>query len=76
MASPSTVLSQGFGSWGSVHLLPTLGFGIGASIAGIDRPCVSTVAHMPSASTVARMPAAATIERMPSAMTVRKGCDE
>lgn len=29
MGSPSTVLSLGFGGWGNVHLLPTLGFGIG-----------------------------------------------
>lgn len=29
MASPSTVLTRGFGSWGSVNLLPTLGYGIG-----------------------------------------------
>lgn len=29
MASPSTVLSRGYGSWGSVNLVPTLGYGIG-----------------------------------------------
>lgn len=29
MASPSTVLSLGYGSFGSVNLLPTLGFGAG-----------------------------------------------
>lgn len=29
MASPSTVISRGFGSWGGVHLLPTRGYGIG-----------------------------------------------
>lgn len=28
MASPSSVLSMGYGSWGSVNLLPTLGFGL------------------------------------------------
>lgn len=28
-ATASTVLSLGYGSWGSVYLLPTLGFGIG-----------------------------------------------
>lgn len=33
MASPSTVLTHGFGSWGSVNLLPTLGYGIGAEAA-------------------------------------------
>ena len=32
MASPSTVISEGFGSWGSVNLLPTLGFGINTLI--------------------------------------------
>ena len=31
MASPSTVLSRGYGSWGSVNLLPTRGYGIGVS---------------------------------------------
>ncbi len=32
MASPSTVLTRGYGSWGGVNLLPTLGYGIGAAI--------------------------------------------
>lgn len=32
MASPSTVLTLGFGSFGSVNLLPTLGYGIGAEV--------------------------------------------
>lgn len=27
MASPSSVLTLGFGPWGSVNLLPTLGYG-------------------------------------------------
>ena len=31
MASPSTVLTLGVGSFGSVNLLPTLGYGAGAS---------------------------------------------
>jgi hypothetical protein len=31
MASPSTVITMGFGSFGSVNLLPTLGYGIGAA---------------------------------------------
>jgi hypothetical protein len=30
MASPSSVLTLGYGSWGSVNLLPTLGYGQGA----------------------------------------------
>lgn len=29
-ASPSTVLSEGYGTWGSIYLLPTLGYGIPA----------------------------------------------
>lgn len=29
MASPSTVITEGFGSFGSVNLLPTLGYGQG-----------------------------------------------
>lgn len=33
MASPSTVLTRGYGSWGTVNELPTLGYGIGASVA-------------------------------------------
>lgn len=28
MASPSTVITLGFGSFGSVNLLPTLGYGV------------------------------------------------
>lgn len=31
MSSPSTVLTLGFGSWGSVNLLPTIGYGVGAA---------------------------------------------
>jgi hypothetical protein len=27
MASPSSVITFGYGSWGSVNLVPTLGFG-------------------------------------------------
>lgn len=34
MASPSTVITEGYGSFGSVNLLPTLGFGIGAAETG------------------------------------------
>lgn len=30
MASPSTVITEGYGSFGSVNLLPTLGYGIGS----------------------------------------------
>jgi hypothetical protein len=32
VASPSTVLTMGFGAWGSVNLLPTLGFGQSAAV--------------------------------------------
>jgi hypothetical protein len=32
MASPSTVITLGFGSWGGVNLLPTLGYGIGEDV--------------------------------------------
>lgn len=39
MASPSSVLTRGLGSWGSVNLLPTLGYGIGAAAAVIVGPC-------------------------------------
>lgn len=31
MASIATVVTMGFGSFGSVNLLPTIGYGIGAS---------------------------------------------
>jgi len=33
-ASPSSVLSRGLGSWGSVNLLSTLGYGSSASVSG------------------------------------------
>ena len=36
MASPSTVISRGYGSWGTVNELPTIGYGIGAAPAGIE----------------------------------------
>ena len=32
MASPSTVITLGYGGFGSVNLLPTLGYGIGAAV--------------------------------------------
>lgn len=35
MASPSSVLSMGYGSWGSVNLLPTLGFGLSTTTTGV-----------------------------------------
>lgn len=38
MASPSTVISLGFGSWGSTGLVLTLGFGAGAQGATIVAP--------------------------------------
>lgn len=30
-ATPSTVLSMGYGVWGSIYLLPTMGFGVPAT---------------------------------------------
>lgn len=38
MASPSTVITLGFGSFGSVNLLPTLGYGIGAAVSSVIGP--------------------------------------
>lgn len=32
MGSPSTIITLGYGAFGDVNLLPTLGFGIGAAI--------------------------------------------
>ena len=32
MASVSTVVTRGYGTWGSVNLIPTLGYGIGAAV--------------------------------------------
>lgn len=34
MASPSSVLTMGLGAWGSVNLIPTLGYGISNAIEG------------------------------------------
>lgn len=34
--SPSSVLSVGFGSWGSTGLVVTLGYGVGADLAALD----------------------------------------
>ena len=42
MASPSTVITLGFGSFGSVNLLPTLGYGISAVIV-VDTPGTTEV---------------------------------
>ena len=33
MASPSTVITLGYGSFGSVNLLPTIGYGIASTVA-------------------------------------------
>ena len=38
MASPSTVVSLGFGTFGSVYLLPTLGFGVGEPPVDVAAP--------------------------------------
>lgn len=38
MASPSSVITLGYGSWGSVNLVPTLGYGINAVIAVTRSP--------------------------------------
>jgi hypothetical protein len=48
MASPSTVITLGFGSFGSVNLLPTLGYGIGeeAQPLGFLR-VMAAMAHIP-----------------------------
>lgn len=32
MASPSTVITLGYGSFGSVNAVPTLGYGIGSAV--------------------------------------------
>lgn len=36
MASPSSVLTRGLGDWGSVNLMVTLGYGIGADTGAIS----------------------------------------
>ena len=43
MASPSTVITLGFGSFGSVSLLPTLGFGSALLIYGPAYVCAIEV---------------------------------
>lgn len=58
MASPSTVVSLGYGSFGSINLLPTLGFGQGeAPEAGI--PSVPAVGV-----TINRGPGRASVQRI------------
>lgn len=37
MASPSTVITLGYGSFGSVNLVPTLGYGIGVAVESTGR---------------------------------------
>lgn len=46
MASVATVVTMGFGSFGSVNLLPTIGFGIGEE--------TETVISIPVSGTVTR----------------------
>jgi hypothetical protein len=77
MASPSTVLSQGYGSWGSVYLLPTLGFGIGGAAIGIERPCVTLTARSNPVATLAQRanPAATLTRSVPSVTLTKRGCD-
>lgn len=46
MASPSTVLTLGYGSFGGVNLLPTLGFGLGvAAVPAGRRVCLHGADH-------------------------------
>jgi len=44
MASPSTVVTLGFGSFGSVNLIPTLGFGTGIVVTTVgQRFCLTAM---------------------------------
>jgi hypothetical protein len=38
VASPSTVITLGYGTFGSVNLLPTVGYGSSAAVAGVAGP--------------------------------------
>ena len=52
--SVATVVTRGFGSFGSVNKLPTLGYSIGAAVAVVNGPwCVETV-QVRSAGAVVR----------------------
>lgn len=75
MASPSTVISEGFGSWGSVNLLITDGYGIGVAQTG-GRIC-ATVTIFPAVSGTAKLfPAASGTITIKPTVTATAGTEE
>lgn len=74
MASPSSVISLGYGSWGSVNLLPTLGYGVGeAAPAAVGVVTASATARTPGATATARTPGASATARAPRATATGRG---
>lgn len=69
MASISTVVTMGYGSFGSVNLVPTLGYGQAEAAVGIDRPCLSFVRRDRNIVTLERR------DRNTVTLT-RRGCDD
>lgn len=53
MASIADVITMGYGSFGSVNDLPTLGYGLGVVVSNpFDRPCLTMADSLDSASMV------------------------
>lgn len=62
MASPSTVLTLGYGDWGSVNEVPTLGYGIGVVPAVA---VVHTALRVPRRDAVLGVPPRPAVVRVP-----------
>lgn len=75
MASIATVVTMGYGSFGSVNLVPTLGYGIGEPVVAIafDRPRLTVVERAPSMGSSERTPVLTVTERgIPSVTMVER----
>ena len=66
MSSPSSVLSQGFGSWGSASLVVTLGFGSGvaAVIDSADLFAIGPINRLEATAPINRLEATARPNRL------------
>lgn len=77
MASPSTIITLGYGSFGSVNLLVTLGYGIASAAASIPGGICQQVLMRPAIQQVVEMSGGINqaVDMRPAfQQTVRMGC--
>ncbi len=72
--SIATVVTGGFGSFGSVNLLPTIGYSIGAVAAPVGPLCFRAIIVQPRSVLRAVQPAATMAIKQPNGVTQVEGC--